>query len=68
MSVAELPPDVTAAAPPKPPVYSEPIGRSIAASLSSKTGRWVVYILVFLWTIPTFGATWHSRCRGPKRS
>jgi alpha-glucoside transport system permease protein len=33
----------------------EPIGRSISASLSSKTGRRVVYLLVFLWTIPTFG-------------
>jgi len=55
MSVAELTPDVTTAAPPPPPVYSEPVGRSLAASLSSKPGRWVVYILVFLWTIPTFG-------------
>jgi len=55
MSVAELSPDVSTAAPPPPPAYSEPVGRSIAASLSSKTGRWVVYILVFLWTIPTFG-------------
>jgi len=55
MSVAELTPDVTTAAPPTPPIYSEPVGRSIAASLSSKPGRWIVYILVFLWTIPTFG-------------
>jgi len=55
MSVAELTPDVTTAAPPPPPVYSEPVGRSLAASLSSKPGRWIVYILVFLWTIPTFG-------------
>lgn len=33
----------------------EPMGRSISASLSSKLGRRLVYMLVFLWTIPTFG-------------
>ena len=33
----------------------EPVGRSVAATLSSPTGRVIVYILVFLWTIPTFG-------------
>lgn len=33
----------------------EPMGRSISATLSSRTGRWLVYMLVFLWTIPTFG-------------
>jgi len=33
----------------------EPIGRSVSSALSSKTGRKIVYVLVFLWTIPTFG-------------
>jgi len=33
----------------------ETIGRSVAASLSSRTGRVLVYILVVMWTIPTFG-------------
>ncbi|MEY3587880.1 MAG: hypothetical protein RJA47_476 [Actinomycetota bacterium] len=33
----------------------ESLGRSVSASLSSRPGRIVVYILVFLWTIPTFG-------------
>ena len=33
----------------------EPVGRSVAASLSGRTGRILVYALVFLWTIPTFG-------------
>jgi alpha-glucoside transport system permease protein len=40
---------------PAAPAVTEPIGRSISAALSSKTGRIVVYVLVFLWTIPTFG-------------
>lgn len=34
---------------------NEPVGRSVSAALSSRTGRIVVYVLVFLWTIPTFG-------------
>jgi alpha-glucoside transport system permease protein len=33
----------------------EPIGRSVSAVLSSRTGRYLVYGLVFFWTIPTFG-------------
>jgi alpha-glucoside transport system permease protein len=33
----------------------EPMGRSISATLSSRPGRWLVYGLVFFWTIPTFG-------------
>ncbi len=33
----------------------ESIGRSVSASLSSRTGRYLVYALVFFWTIPTFG-------------
>jgi len=33
----------------------EPVGRSVSAALSSRWGKVVVYILVFLWTIPTFG-------------
>ena len=38
-----------------PPAPAEPIGRSISAALSSRPGRIAVYILVFFWTIPTFG-------------
>ena len=37
------------------PTFQEPIGRSVSATLSSKRGRKIVYLLVFLWTIPTFG-------------
>ena len=33
----------------------EPLGRSVSATLSSRTGRWLVYAFVFFWTIPTFG-------------
>lgn len=33
----------------------EPMGRSVSAALSSRSGRWLVYALVFFWTIPTFG-------------
>ncbi len=36
-------------------IVAEPVGRSLSASLSSRTGRLIVYVLVFLWTIPTFG-------------
>lgn len=36
-------------------VYQEPVGRSAAASLTSRPGRLLVYMLVFLWTLPTFG-------------
>jgi alpha-glucoside transport system permease protein len=28
---------------------------SVRGALTSRTGRWCVYILVFFWTIPTFG-------------
>lgn len=34
---------------------SEPVGRSTAASLSTRPGRILVYVLMFLWTLPTFG-------------
>ena len=34
---------------------AEPIGRSVSATLSSRRGRWLVYMLVIFWTIPTFG-------------
>lgn len=37
------------------PLGGEPVGRSISAALTSRWGRWAVYLLVFLWTIPTFG-------------
>ncbi len=37
------------------PGFDEPVGRSVSAALSSRPGRTVVYVLVFLWTIPTFG-------------
>jgi alpha-glucoside transport system permease protein len=33
----------------------EPVGRSVAASLTGRTGRIMVWLLVLLWTIPTFG-------------
>jgi alpha-glucoside transport system permease protein len=36
-------------------IKQEAMGRSVAASVSGKGGRIIVYILVFLWTIPTFG-------------
>ncbi|MFZ4721488.1 MAG: carbohydrate ABC transporter permease [Ilumatobacteraceae bacterium] len=37
------------------PTGGEPLGRSVSAALTSRWGRWAVYLLVFLWTIPTFG-------------
>ena len=57
MSIDELAPptEVEEATPPPPPTFNEPMGRSASAALSSKTGRKLVYMLVFLWTIPTFG-------------
>jgi alpha-glucoside transport system permease protein len=33
----------------------EPVGRSVSSALSSRSGRILVYILVFFWTVPTFG-------------
>ena len=36
-------------------VTGETVGRSVSAALSSRTGRYLVYALVFLWPIPTFG-------------
>ncbi len=33
----------------------EPVSRTASNVLSSRIGRWTVYALVFLWTIPTFG-------------
>jgi alpha-glucoside transport system permease protein len=35
--------------------YREPWGRSISRSLGSRWGKFLVYALVLLWTIPTFG-------------
>ena len=32
-----------------------PVGEATAASLSSRPGRIIVYSLMFLWTLPTFG-------------
>lgn len=34
---------------------NEPVGRSVAASLTGRTGRVMVWVLVFFWTVPTFG-------------
>lgn len=34
---------------------SEPMGRSVASSLTGRTGRILVWVLVVFWTIPTFG-------------
>jgi len=39
----------------KAPTANETMGRSVSAALSSRPGRIAVYILVFFWTIPTFG-------------
>lgn len=60
MSVVEPPPN-----PVQPPVdidkvvkrklRGKGIGRSTAASLSTRPGRILVYALMFLWTLPTFG-------------
>jgi alpha-glucoside transport system permease protein len=36
-------------------VYKQPVGRSVSTSLSSRWGKILVYTLVVLWTIPTFG-------------
>jgi alpha-glucoside transport system permease protein len=55
MSIAELSPEGDMVTDAPIPAFSEPIGRSASAALSSKTGRKIVYVLVFLWTIPTFG-------------
>lgn len=33
----------------------EPVGRSVAASLSGRTGKLIVYFIAFLWTIPNLG-------------
>ncbi|MFM8529927.1 MAG: carbohydrate ABC transporter permease, partial [Ilumatobacteraceae bacterium] len=38
-----------------PGSFTEPVGRSVSAALGSRTGRWLVYALVFFWTVPTFG-------------
>jgi alpha-glucoside transport system permease protein len=56
MSVVEITPsgDVATDAATTPGLQ-EPIGRSASSALSSKTGRKIVYLLIFLWTIPTFG-------------
>jgi alpha-glucoside transport system permease protein len=35
--------------------FRAPIGRTTSASLSSRPGRIIVYVLVFAWTVPTFG-------------
>jgi alpha-glucoside transport system permease protein len=49
--VAEFPtPEVVDADKPR-----EPVGRSISATLSSRTGRILVWLLAILWTVPTFG-------------
>jgi alpha-glucoside transport system permease protein len=36
-------------------IYRQPVGRSMSTSLSSRWGKVLVYTLVVLWTIPTFG-------------
>jgi len=38
-----------------PDPMEQPVGRSIAAQLSSRRGRYIVYVIVLLWSIPTFG-------------
>ncbi len=49
----------------KAPTYREPIGRSVSATLASRTGRYLVFALVILWTVPTFG-TFVSSFRSEK--
>jgi len=39
----------------KPEFVAEPVGRSVSAALTSRVGRVIVFMLVVLWTIPTFG-------------
>lgn len=39
----------------EPFVPKEPVGRSVAATLTGRPGRIMVWGLVILWTIPTFG-------------
>jgi alpha-glucoside transport system permease protein len=55
MSVVEISPTGDVATDAPTPGFQEPVGRSASSALSSKTGRKIVYVLVFLWTIPTFG-------------
>jgi alpha-glucoside transport system permease protein len=38
-----------------PKKLTEPIGRSVAAALGSKPGKWAVYAIALMWTVPTFG-------------
>ena len=37
------------------PLKPEPVGRSVSGALTGRTGRIMVWLLVLLWTIPTFG-------------
>jgi len=57
MSLADttLTPVGATLAPEKAITYKEPVGRSVSAALSSRVGKVLVMILVFMWTIPTFG-------------
>jgi alpha-glucoside transport system permease protein len=58
MSIADptvLSDDIAPSATDKNRVMQEPVGRSVSAALSSRGGRIIVYVLVLLWTIPTFG-------------
>lgn len=32
-----------------------PLGRKLSSTLGSTAGRWFVWLLAFLWTVPTFG-------------
>ncbi len=52
-SITSAPPVVTDEV--KKRRFREPIGRSTSATLSSRPGRILVYALMFLWTLPTFG-------------
>lgn len=35
--------------------FRAPMGKTTSASLSTRPGRLIVYFLVFVWTVPTFG-------------
>jgi alpha-glucoside transport system permease protein len=59
MTTAAIPENVAAdpaaGAIPAATTYREPTGRAMSTSLSSRWGKVLVYSLVVLWTIPTFG-------------
>ncbi len=37
------------------PAGPEPLGRKLAATLGTRAGRWFVWVIAIVWTVPTFG-------------